>query len=90
MNYKAVKDVHIGGFVETGASAIISDRNTSLTVPYTTSVTSPTSIEWTITDDYGKTYTVTVPVTISTSNGQSTATYTKGTVTIVEVTNGNN
>lgn len=86
MNYKMAKYVHASGFVETGISAIINDRDTSVSVPWQVSQTGnqPKNIEWLIESDNGNTYKVTIPVTITydSTTGKSTATYTKGTYTI--------
>lgn len=86
MNYKMIKYVHASGFAETGISAIINDRDTSVSVPWEVSQADdqPKDIEWTIESDNGYTYIVTIPVTISydSTTGKSTATYSKGTYTI--------
>lgn len=84
MNYKMIKYVHASGFAETGISAIINDRDTSVSVPWQVSQTGDKNIEWTIESDNGYTYIVTIPITISydSTTGKSTATYTKGTYTI--------
>lgn len=87
MNYKMAKYVHASGFVETGISAIINDRDTSVSVPWEVSQAGgnqPKDVEWTIKSDNGYTYTVTIPITITydSTTGKSTATYTKGTYTI--------
>lgn len=86
MNYKMAKYVHASGFVETGISAIINDRDTSVSVPWEVSQTGeqPKDIEWLIESDNGNTYKVTIPIKITydSTTGKSTATYTKGTYTI--------
>ena len=84
MNYKMIKYVHASGFAETGISAIINYRDTSVSVPWQVSQTGDKNIEWTIESDNGYTYIVTIPITISydSTTGKSTATYTKGTYTI--------
>lgn len=84
MNYKMIKYVHASGFAETGISAIINDRDTSVSVPWEVSQTGDKDIEWTIESDNGYTYTVTIPITVNydSTTGKSTATYTKGTYTI--------
>lgn len=86
MNYKMIKYVHASGFAETGISAIINDRDTSVSVPWEVSQTGnlPKDIEWTIESDNGYTYIVTIPITITydSTTQKSTAAYTKGTYTI--------
>lgn len=84
MDYKMIKYVHASGFAETGVSAIINDRDTSVSVPWQVAQTGSKTIEWAITSDNGTTYTVTIPITIAydSTTGKSTATYTKGTYTI--------
>lgn len=84
MNYKMAKYVHASGFVETGISAIINDRDTSVSVPWEVSQTGDKDIEWTIESDNGYTYIVTIPITVNydSTTGKSTATYSKGTYTI--------
>lgn len=86
MNYKMAKYVHASGFVETGISAIINDRDTSVSVPWEVSQAGnqPKDIEWSIESDNGNTYKVTIPIKITydSTTGKSTATYTKGTYTI--------
>lgn len=84
MNYKMIKYVHASGFAETGISAIINDRDTSVSVPWEVSQTGDKDIEWTIESDNGYTYIVTIPITVNydSTTGKSTATYTKGTYTI--------
>lgn len=84
MDYRMIKYVHASGFAETGISAIINDRDTSVSVPWEVSQTGDKDIEWTIESDNGYTYIVTIPVRISydSATQKSTATYTKGTYTI--------
>lgn len=84
MNYKMIKYVHASGFAETGISAIINDRDTSVSVPWEVSQTGDKNIEWTIESDNGYTYIVTIPITVNydSTTGKSTATYHKGTYTI--------
>lgn len=84
MNYKMIKYVHASGFAETGISAIINDRDTSVSVPWEVAQTGDKDIEWTIESDNGYTYIVTIPITVNydSTTGKSTATYTKGTYTI--------
>ena len=86
MNYELFPKVTESGFANTGVSAVINDRDTSVTVPWQVSQTGnlPKNIEWTIKSDNGVTYTVTVPVliTYNSTTGKSTATYSKGTYRI--------
>ena len=89
MRYDIIK-VQPGGVAKTGLTALINDRDTSLTVPWEASNTGSKNIVWDIKSDDGNTYRVTVPVTITTSSGSTTATYTHGTYTRAVVSSGNN
>lgn len=84
--YQVFTAVDEYGFANTGLSAVINDRDTSVTVPWQVSQTGnlPKNIEWAIKSDNGVTYTVTVPVliTYNSTTGKSTATYSKGTYRI--------
>ena len=84
MNYELFPKVSESGFVNPGFTAIINDRNTSVTVPWAVTQTGNKNIVWSVKSDNGTTYTVTVPVTVAynSSAGTSTATYTKGTYTV--------
>ena len=85
MEYSILPEVFESGFVKTGLTGIINDRDQTLTVPWDVTETGSKSIVFTRASDDGKTYRVTVPVTVSVSNNTSTATYTHGTATITEV-----
>jgi hypothetical protein len=80
--------VYDNGIASTGVTAVVNDRDTSLTVPWDAGRTGSQNIVWTIDSDDGSTYTVTVPVVLShdSTTGKTTAEYTKGTYSIAEVT----
>lgn len=86
--YQVFTAVDEYGFANSGLSAVINDRDTSVTVPWEASHTStaadPTIITWHIKSENGTTYTVTVPVVVTydSSTQKSTAAYTKGTYRI--------
>ena len=86
MEYNFAPTVTASGFVKTGVTAFICDRNTSLTVPWESSHTGNKNIVWNILSDDSKTYRVTVPVTISVSSGSTTVSYTGNSMSIQEVT----
>jgi hypothetical protein len=92
--YQVFTAVDEYGFANSGLSAVINDRDTSLTVPWEASHTStaadPTIITWHIKSEDGLTYTVTVPVVVTydSSTQQSTVTYTHGTYTVTAPSNG--
>ena len=88
MEYDIIK-VQPGGVAKTQLTALINDRDTSLTVPWAVSETGTKNIVWNIKSNDGNTYTVTVPVTITASNNSTTVSYTVGTYTRVKA-NGNN
>ena len=81
MKYKLLPKVFNSGIAETGLTAIVNDRDTVLTVPWSCSNTGTQNIVWTIDSDDGETYKVTVPVTVAVSGSTSTISYTKGTYT---------
>lgn len=85
MEYSLFPTAYTSGFVKTGLTGIINDRDQTLTVPWEVTETGSKNIIFTRASDDGKTYRVTVPVTITVSNGSSTAAYTHGTITIAEV-----
>ena len=86
MTYGLFPRVTEEGFANTGLTAVINDRDTSVSVPWEVSQADdlPKDIKWTIESDNGYTYIVTIPITITydSTTGKSTATYTKGTYTI--------
>lgn len=94
MNYELFPKVSQSGFANTGLSAVINDRDTSVTVPWEASHTStaadPTLIVWHIKSENGTTYTVTVPVVVTydSSTQKSTAAYTHGTYTVTAPSGG--
>ena len=81
MNYEILPKVYGSGIAETGLTALVNDRDTTLTVPWAASQTGSKNIIWNIESDDGSTYTVTVPVTITVSGSSTTVSYTKGTYT---------
>ena len=81
MNYGVLPRVYNSGIAETDLTAVINDRDTSLTVPWVVSETGTKNIVWNIKSSDGNTYTVTVPVTITASNNSTTVSYTAGTYT---------
>lgn len=88
MNYELFPKVTESGFVGTGVTAVINDRDTSLVVPWEVPEDhrgNNKAIEWLIDSENGKTYKVTVRVNISVSGGKTTIAYTKGAYTIAEV-----
>lgn len=95
MNYELFPKVTESGFVNTGVSAVINDRNTELTVPWAVPESQRSSgsdpdknFIWKIKSEDGVTYTVTVAVNISVSGNTTTVKYTKGHVTIAAPQNG--
>lgn len=82
MNYSLFPTVYDNGIAKTGVTAVINDRDTSVTVPWDAGRTGSQSIVWEIENELGDTVTVTVPVTLTVSNGSTTAAYTQGDVTI--------
>lgn len=91
MNYELFPKVTESGFMNTGVTALINDRDTSLVVPWEAAHKSeddvPIDIEWQIKSEDGNTYRVIVPVLVkyNSSTGESTATYTHGTYTVEKV-----
>lgn len=62
MNYNVIDEVYPSGIAETGITALISDRKTTLEVPWQISNTGVQMVKWYITSDNGTRYKVTVPV----------------------------
>lgn len=88
MNYELFPKVTESGFMNTGVTALINDRDTSLVVPWEVPEDhrgNNKAIEWLIDSEDGKTYKVTVRVNISVSGGKTAIAYTKGSYTIAEV-----
>lgn len=91
MNYELFPKVTESGFVGTGVTALINDRDTSLVVPWEAAHKSeddtPIRIKWDIKSDDGSTYRVTIPVlvTYDSTADESTAAYTHGTYTIAKI-----
>ena len=83
MNYALVPTVYDNGVAETGVTAVVNDRDTSITVPWDAGRTGSKDIVWRITNDLGREVTVTVPVTLTVNDGSTTATYAKGAAVIV-------
>lgn len=91
MNYELFPKVTESGFMNTGVTALINDRDTSLVVPWEVAHKSegnvPIDIKWRIKSEDGETYIVTVPVLVkyNSGTGESTAAYTHGTYTVEKV-----
>lgn len=91
MTYGLFPRVTEEGFANTGLTAVINDRDTSLIVPWEAAHKSeddvPIPIKWHIKSEDGETYIVTVPVlvTYDSETGESTAAYTHGTYTVEKV-----
>ena len=91
MTYGLFPRVTEEGFANTGLTAVINDRDTSLIVPWEVAHKSegnvPIDIEWRIKSEDGNTYRVIVPVLVkyNSSTGESTAAYTHGTYTVEKV-----
>jgi predicted HAD superfamily phosphohydrolase YqeG len=86
--YIVFTGVDANGIAQTGLTALINDRNTTLVVPWEVPEDhrgNNKAIEWLIDSEDGKTYKVTVRVNISVSGGKTTTAYTKGSYTIAEV-----
>lgn len=85
MEYTVMPEVLDNGIVKTGLTGVLNDRNQTLTVPWEVSQTGSKQIVFTRLSDNGKTYRITITVSVATSGGSSTATYSKGSYTIAEV-----
>ena len=83
MNYALFPTVYDNGVAETGVTAVVNDRDTSITVPWDAGRTGSKDIVWRITNDLGREVTVTVPVTLTVNDGSTTAAYAKGAAVIV-------
>lgn len=94
MNYELFPKVLNSGIAKTGITAVINDRDTTLTVPWEAAHKSeddtPIRIKWDIKSDDGSTYRVTIPVlvTYDSTADESTAAYTHGTYTIAKIQGG--
>lgn len=82
VQYQVYPTVHEGGIAKTGLAAVIRDADATLTVPWESTNAGTRNIVWTVKSDNGKTYTITVPVTITVTSGSTTVSYTKGTYSI--------
>ena len=86
--YKLFPRVTEEGIANTGLTAVVNDRDTSLIVPWEAAHKSqggvPIDIEWDIKSEDGHTYKIIVPVlvTYNSTSGKSTAKYTHGTYAV--------
>jgi hypothetical protein len=87
--YKMVTTVYDSGVINTGLTAVVNDRDTSLTVPYEVTAADAAAATgdyvWEVRNDDDELVRITVPVTVTVANNKTTASYSQGDVSIVEV-----